>query len=161
MNQVRVYRFELFIFIFISTLWNVFEGFPNLQSRLPNGDKIPHPCIPGQYWHAVGHWHPSLGVERNQFGLDFKTAGMLYTVAFHNQDSDGDGNTNGKELNVNLTNNRFYMMGAPISHPGICEPVNSENCRKRQQFQCPPPVNPNNNRMNNFMPNFPPSNPFG
>ncbi|CAG2203178.1 unnamed protein product [Mytilus edulis] len=115
MNQVRIYRFELFIFIL--SLWIVSECFPNFKTRIPNGDKIPNPCVPGQIWHAIGHWHPVRGVERNQFGLDFKTAGLIYTVAFHYQDSDGDGITNGAELNVNLTSNQFYMEGNPKSHP--------------------------------------------
>ncbi|XP_063413757.1 temptin-like [Mytilus trossulus] len=159
MNQVRVYRFELFIFIL--SLWIVSECFPNFKSRIPNGDKIPNPCVPGQIWHAIGHWHPVRGVERNQFGLDFKKAGLIYTVAFHYQDSDGDGLTNGQELNVNLTSNQFYMEGNPLSHPGICEPVASEKCRKLQQFRCPPPINQNSNMMRNLMPNFPQGNPFG
>lgn len=38
------------------------------------------------------------GAARNQFGLDFKAAGLVWTKALCEKDSDGDGVSNGQEL---------------------------------------------------------------
>ena len=43
---------------------------------------------------------------------------FTYTKELHYKDSDGDGVSNGDELNVILVGDSLYLMGDPLSHPG-------------------------------------------
>lgn len=52
-------------------------AYPNFKDILPNGNEVPHPCKANYVWHGVGHNNPLGGGSRNQFGLDFKTAGLV------------------------------------------------------------------------------------
>lgn len=70
----------------------------------------------------LGHMRCVPGADRNPFGLDFKAAGLRWTKALCQKDSDGDGLTNGEELGdpcclwsaANPTELRLTM----LSHPG-------------------------------------------
>lgn len=70
------------------------EGFPQYQSEIPNGDKVPgHP--------ALGHLPPNMefgGGPRNAFGEAFAAAGRTWTTELCEGDADDDGQTNGLEL---------------------------------------------------------------
>ena len=74
------------------------NAFSSYQDKIPNGNKIPHPCKQNTVWHGVGHLNQFGGGKRNPFGLDFKTAGFKWTKALCQADSDKDGKTNGEEL---------------------------------------------------------------
>lgn len=47
---------------------------------------------------AIGHVNPNGGGARNQYGVDFATAGHEWNKQLCQMDSDGDGQTNGFEL---------------------------------------------------------------
>ena len=49
----------------------------SFRLRLPNGMLVPHPCGPAYVWRGVGHDSRLGGGPRNQFGLDFKDAGLV------------------------------------------------------------------------------------
>jgi predicted ferric reductase len=67
------------------------EAFPQYQSSIPNGDRVPN--------HAgVGHVAADGGGALNSFGVDFRNAGFTWSAAFCQRDSDGDGQSNGLEL---------------------------------------------------------------
>jgi hypothetical protein len=56
-------------------------GYSQYQSKLPNGDNVPHPCKPNYIWHGVGHKNALGGGERNPFGLDFKAKQLTVSLA--------------------------------------------------------------------------------
>lgn len=74
------------------------DAFPEFRDRIPNGQKVPNPTIPGSVWAGVGHENVGGGGARNPFGLDFAKAGYQWTKELCEMDSDGDGRTNGEEL---------------------------------------------------------------
>ncbi|CAG2247962.1 DBH [Mytilus edulis] len=98
-------------------------AYPNFKDILPNGNEVPHPCKANYLWHGVGHNNPLGGGSRNQFGLDFKTAGLSWTPELCRKDSDGDGRTNGEELGdpecVWKTGSLPSRL-SDITHPGVC-----------------------------------------
>jgi len=53
------------------------SGYQTFQSKIPNGDKIPHPCQPGKTWIGVGHQNDQGSGIRNPFGVAFKAAGEV------------------------------------------------------------------------------------
>ncbi|PAA84778.1 hypothetical protein BOX15_Mlig027408g1 [Macrostomum lignano] len=114
------------------------------QSRIPNGDRVPNPCQLGAIWAGVGHLSPAGANAKNPFGLDFKAAGLQWTVDLCRKDSDGDGLTNGQELG---DPDCVWKVGAAparttgLSHPGIC-PLDSATCKNSwtvcpKAFSCP------------------------
>ena len=60
------------------------------RSRIPNGE-----VVPGV--NALGHANLKGGGMLNAFGKDFKAAGYAWTTELCKKDSDGDGQSNGKE----------------------------------------------------------------
>ena len=52
-------------------------AFPNFQSKLPNGDRIPHPCKENYLWRGLGHKNSEGGGPRNPFGRDFSQNGHV------------------------------------------------------------------------------------
>ncbi|XP_046548491.1 temptin-like [Haliotis rubra] len=95
------------------------------QANIPHGYLVPNPCYPTVHWSAVGHTHHFTGsqTDLNQFGKDFKEAGLKWTPELCFKDSDGDGWTNGHELGDSRC---VWMRGQPEeepvrSHPGINE----------------------------------------
>lgn len=103
------------------------------QALIPNGDRIPHPCGDDQIWGGVGHYRPGGGGARNPFGIDFAANSKQWTIELCQKDSDGDGRTNGEELgdpNCQWTRGRPADTSLVVTHPGICEPVDSPACQE-------------------------------
>lgn len=110
------------------------NAFKNYQSRIPNGEKVSHPCLPNKIWQGVGHFNKGGGGTTNPFGDDFKAAGYKWTTELCRKDSDGDGRTNGEELGdpkCVWKEGEIPSQTKNISHPGACQPLDSENCKKR------------------------------
>ncbi|XP_052089896.1 temptin-like isoform X4 [Mytilus californianus] len=117
-------------------------GFPWFRNDIPNGNKVPDPCNgqTDQIWRGVGHDKEPGGGARNQFGLDFKTAGFKWTKELCQTDSDQDGRTNGQELgDPDCTWIKGGTpSGAASGHPGICEPLSDSKCvTVNKDIKCP------------------------
>jgi hypothetical protein len=67
-----------------------------LWRRIPNGLAADTDGT-GITCEHLGHARCGHGGPRNQFGKDFKEAGLNWTKALCEKDSDGDGVTNGEE----------------------------------------------------------------
>ncbi|XP_048751456.2 DBH-like monooxygenase protein 2 [Ostrea edulis] len=149
-----IYKFNVFFFIYyyfrlclcLVLLFGISEGFKFFQTKIPNGDSVPHPCKPNYLWHGVGHRNELGGGSRNPFGEDFDAAGKTWTPELCRKDSDEDGKSNGEELgdpNCVWKENAIPDKNA-FSHPGVCEPYDSDMCRAKntwvecdlQPFQC-------------------------
>ncbi|XP_069119453.1 dopamine beta-hydroxylase-like [Argopecten irradians] len=112
-------------------------GFPYFRERIPNGDRVPNPCDPQEIWKGVGHQHLDGGDDRNPFGADFVRAGKTWTREFCEMDSDADGITNGEELgdpDCMWTPGNTPATTMQLSHPGICEPLDSDTCRGKNDW---------------------------
>ncbi|XP_063403128.1 dopamine beta-hydroxylase-like isoform X2 [Mytilus trossulus] len=147
---------ELKYIVICACLMTLFDGscsYPSYQSFIPNGDKVPHPCHQNKLWNGVGHELPGGGGALNPFGIDLYqnkvNTGKIWTKSICEADSDGDGRTNGQELGdpdcMWTENTSQLFTNSTITHPGICEPTDSENCRKKNKwlkcddnnFHCP------------------------
>ncbi|RLN97790.1 hypothetical protein BBJ28_00015016 [Nothophytophthora sp. Chile5] len=73
------------------TLFLAVEGRPTFVARIPNGDAVSGVA-------ALGHANSAGGGALNAFGEAFDSAGRQWTTALCQEDSDGDGATNGEEL---------------------------------------------------------------
>ena len=107
-------------------------AYPDFVNRIPNGGNVPNSCSEGSTWSAPGHKNPSGGGATNVFGTAFESAGNSWTAALCQADSDGDGKTNGEELgdpNCTWQKGDTNPTGSPISHPAICEPITSDQCK--------------------------------
>lgn len=124
-------------------------GYRSFQGKIPNGDRVPNPCDNSTIWQGVGHQNLTGGGPQNPFGIDFRANNKTWNDTLCEKDSDGDGYSNGQELgDPNCT----WSVG-PVSpsrttnltHPGICEPLGSSNCAKKNtwltdcnsKFDCP------------------------
>ncbi|PAA83482.1 hypothetical protein BOX15_Mlig017064g1, partial [Macrostomum lignano] len=83
----------LLLSVALAALLSCSHAHKSFQSRIPNGDRVPNPCQPGAIWAGVGHQSPAGANARNPFGMDFKAAGLQWTVDLCRKDSDGDGLT--------------------------------------------------------------------
>ncbi|XP_033727143.1 peptidyl-glycine alpha-amidating monooxygenase A-like [Pecten maximus] len=111
----------------VTTVW----GYRHFQDEIPNGAIVPHPCKTNFVWWGVGHLNPRGGGNINPFGKDFKNAGMKWTRALCEMDSDGDGETNGQELgdpDCVWTKGSVAAVTKDISHPGVCTPYSAPAC---------------------------------
>lgn len=108
------------------------------QARIPNGIRVPDPCNDAQFWPGVGHQKKAGGGTRNPFGVLIGTLQVQWGKSACQADSDGDGRTNGEELGD--PNCQWTIGGNPpalstnLSHPGICEPINSQTCCQKQTW---------------------------
>ncbi|KAK6166896.1 hypothetical protein SNE40_023501 [Patella caerulea] len=125
------------------------QGFGTYRDKIPNGNRVPHPCKPNYIWNGVGHQKSVGDGYRNQFGKDFADARHTWTGELCEKDSDGDGKTNGYELGDPSCS---WVEGQPspesttLSHPGVCEPWNDPKCQhqltwmseacKSDEFNC-------------------------
>ncbi|KAK3778160.1 hypothetical protein RRG08_043154 [Elysia crispata] len=50
-------------------------AYQTFQSQVPNGDNVPHPCLPNYKWPGLGHENRLGGGTRNPFGADFARFG--------------------------------------------------------------------------------------
>ncbi|CAK4127223.1 unnamed protein product [Aphanomyces euteiches] len=99
--------------LFLAALLAVVSSRPEYSARIPNGDNVP-----GYY--SLGHRDDS-GGPRNAFGNAYGSAGK-WTVALCQQDSDGDGQTNGQELGDPCciwTKGTAPNQTTGLSHPGL------------------------------------------
>nr|KAG5700456.1 hypothetical protein BaRGS_013943 [Batillaria attramentaria] len=106
------------------------------QSKLPNGQQIPHPCKPNYIWHGVGHISPLGGGHRNQFGKDFARFNHTWTADLCRLDSDGDGLTNGQELGDPdcVWREGELPRHDNVTHPGVCDPWGSPECSTKNTW---------------------------
>ncbi|XP_062608835.1 temptin-like [Saccostrea cucullata] len=142
-------------------------GYPSFLSYIPNGHMVPNPCpgYEGTYWTLVGHRFPvrrqffqeqsdirkklvAQGLNAmdmsvsllNLFGEAFKNATFSW-LKICQEDSDGDGLTNGQELGD--PNCEFPAPTArlvnPMGHPGICDNTQADmpNCLAPKADICP------------------------
>ena len=65
----------------LGSLLGTLDGYKMFQDRIPNGDRVPHPCFVNYLWHGVGHQNAQGGGERNPFGLDFSANGHVSYLA--------------------------------------------------------------------------------
>ncbi|KAK3605265.1 hypothetical protein CHS0354_037666 [Potamilus streckersoni] len=155
-------RYLAFMMCVISLLEGI-RGYQMFQERIPNGEIVPNPCKANYIWHGVGHKNALGGGERNPFGLAFDAVGEQWTKALCMQDSDGDGKTNGDELgdpNCIWTKGQSPSRSSGLSHPGVCEPMNSTLCAGMNnwvdchvdEFQCDAI---NDNEIRNITVRFP------
>ncbi|KAK7094627.1 dopamine beta-hydroxylase-like [Littorina saxatilis] len=118
-------------------LWSVCHGYYNYQTKVPNGQHVPHPCKPNFIWHGVGHLNPLGGGERNPFGKDFARLGHEWSVDLCRLDSDGDGLTNGQELGDPTCvwrEGEIPRQTDNITHPGVCDPWDSHACAAKNTW---------------------------
>ncbi|KAK6967742.1 Tyramine beta-hydroxylase [Biomphalaria glabrata] len=112
-------------------VWNHAFGYMLYQTKIPNGDSVPHPCKTDTKWQGVGHFIDAGTGLRNAFGLDFAAEGHKWTSTLCHKDSDGDGMTNGQELgdpNCTWTETSTPYRVTGLTHPGICDPWESPSC---------------------------------
>ncbi|KAG7379883.1 hypothetical protein PHYPSEUDO_008041 [Phytophthora pseudosyringae] len=109
----------------VATAVAVVNARPAYVARLPNGDNVSGVA-------ALGHVDPAGGGANNDFGLDFESAGEEWTTAFCQQDSDGDGQTNGQELGDPCCewaqdSNAVVRWSSGVSHPGDASSTSDES----------------------------------
>ncbi|KAL3870712.1 hypothetical protein ACJMK2_038756 [Sinanodonta woodiana] len=116
-------------------------AYPFFPERIPNGNIVPHPCKADSIWYGVGHQNMQGGGKRNQFGLDFLSAGQQWSVELCRMDSDGDGKTNGEELgdpDCVWHRGQNSSRSSGLSHPGICDPLHNRQCAGKSSWvECP------------------------
>jgi len=121
----------------------VVTAYPDFIKQIPNGDKVPNPCLSNSLWPGVGHKLTAGSGDRNPFGLAFKANNLVWDVSLCKQDSDGDGVSNGVELgdpDCTWKLNGVPKLTTGLSHPGICEPLNSTVCKEKNSWlNCPAP----------------------
>ena len=81
---LRIMRHQIILLgisILVSTTTDAFQLY---QTYIPNGDKVPNPCLAGTAWPGVGHLVPGGGGARNPFGRDF--AAQQYVSVWKNED---------------------------------------------------------------------------
>ncbi|XP_052764483.1 uncharacterized protein LOC128206211 [Mya arenaria] len=126
----------MFFYLIVAYCACAVSGYEYFRDRIPNGHSVPHPCDSTQMWNGVGHETQEGGTPRNSFGLDWKANGASWGETICKMDSDGDGRTNGEELgDPGCT---WTIGGTPSntasSHPGICEPLDSQMCAGKNNF---------------------------
>ena len=110
------------------------SAYLHYQSKIPNGDRVNHPCLPNKVWQGVGHLNKGGGGTKNAFGKDFAAAGHKWTRELCMKDSDGDGRTNGEELGdpqCVWKEGDHPHNSKNVSHPGACQPLDSPHCKAR------------------------------
>ncbi|KAL3317326.1 hypothetical protein Ciccas_004020 [Cichlidogyrus casuarinus] len=122
----------IFVFVFA----DVISGRLASVLLIPNGKFVRNPCN-GKPWVASGHENPRTSFEftpLNDFGKDFRANGFKWDLAICQKDSDQDGLTNGEELGdpycIWSINSNSTPTHDVKSHPGICEPLYSPECRR-------------------------------
>lgn len=116
MSSAVVARIALFVYV-LSVGVRLAAARPEFTNLVPNGDNVPT-CS------HIGHNDCKSGAPRNQFGKDFAAAGMKWTKALCEKDSDGDGVTNGEELGdpcctwTKANGGAKGFRSSGLSHPG-------------------------------------------
>ncbi|PXF48661.1 Temptin [Gracilariopsis chorda] len=111
--------------------------------RIPNGDAWDRDgsgikCI------YLGHTGCEQGTARNQFGLDFDSAGRQWTKQLCEMDSDNDGVSNGQELGDPCCewapDNPIELRLQMLSHPGVPEQDGAREAPTCQRDADAPPA---------------------
>jgi len=119
------------------------QALRTFQDKIPNGDSVPNKCATndGDQWAGVGHLAIAGTGPRNDFGVAFKAANLVWTTDLCMEDTDGDGVTNGAELGDPecVWTEGATPAGAATGHPAICEPVNTSDCITKNSWiqDCP------------------------
>jgi len=124
-------RANLLLIVLLAALCLKVDAYPTYRAKIPNGYNVPNPCNLSTIWPGVGHKNVYGSGERNLFGLDFAANNHVWDQTLCEKDSDGDGRKNGQELgdpNCTWTAGRTPMFTTNLSHPGVCEPVDSPLC---------------------------------
>ncbi|CAG5114877.1 unnamed protein product [Candidula unifasciata] len=119
----------------LALLLPLVTSYLSFQKKIPNGELVPFPCRPGTVWPGVGHINNHGTGFQNPFGLDFEANGYRWDKKLCLMDSDGDGYSNGLELgdpNCEWEENKIPEMTIGLSHPGICDPHDGEECRRKK-----------------------------
>ncbi|KAG7398015.1 hypothetical protein PHYBOEH_011847 [Phytophthora boehmeriae] len=101
------------------------HGYAKYVALLPNGDNVPDSP-------NIGHLDPAGETGVNDFGTAFASAGNAWTVALCQEDTDGDGFTNGQELGdpccTWTSSNTAGLITDGVSHPSDATktPTNAE-----------------------------------
>lgn len=122
----------------VCALFAISSARPQYPARIPNGPRGGSSGINCTYF---GHLGCVPGAPRNPFGLAFEREGLQWTRQLCEEDSDGDGQTNGQELGDpcciwSIGNDNVLRM-SDLSHPGdpnivnsaaptVCPPVDGE-----------------------------------
>ena len=72
-------KFQAAVLLIMLGSVSAFKGF---QDRIPNGDRVPHPCKPNFLWYGVGHKNIDGGGSRNPFGTDFATNSFVSKLLY-------------------------------------------------------------------------------
>ncbi|XP_071097544.1 dopamine beta-hydroxylase-like [Haliotis cracherodii] len=148
-----MYRCHLVISLWsLLAVWGV-DGYGHYRTRLPNGERVGHPCKPNFIWKGVGHKNVKGGGPRNSFGLDFAANNHHWTPELCRLDSDEDGVSNGVELgdpDCEWTPGTLPNRTTDITHPGVCTPFGSAGCQGKNDWvdctgavlECPALENP-------------------
>lgn len=132
-------RYWLYLTLLCSFNVGIIDSYSDFVGKIPNGNKVPNPCSndPVDFWFGVGHQSSGGADARNQFGIDFANADYSWTNSLCRLDSDGDGKTNGQELgdpDCTWIEGATPSRSNDISHPGICEPLDSQSCCQKQSW---------------------------
>ncbi|KAK1935716.1 Temptin [Phytophthora citrophthora] len=124
LNSTAMSRATLSIAL-VATAAVIVNARPAYVARLPNGDNVSGVA-------ALGHVDPAGGGANNDFGLAFESAGESWTTEFCQQDSDGDGQTNGQELGDPCCewvqdSNAVVQWTEGVSHPGDSSSTSDES----------------------------------
>ncbi|KAK3577799.1 hypothetical protein CHS0354_024842 [Potamilus streckersoni] len=104
---------------------------------IPNGKNVFNPCAVDVVWIGVGHKNPEGGGDRNPFGTAFEANRKVWSRELCQLDSDGDGISNGQELGDPRCAWKIGQLPERvinISHPGICEPLDSPACFDKNRW---------------------------
>ncbi len=69
-RNFKKYIFCLFIVCYV-------DCYKDFVARIPNGERVPSPCVANTLWKAAGHQHILGAGHRNPFGKDFEAAGWV------------------------------------------------------------------------------------
>ncbi|KAL3870847.1 hypothetical protein ACJMK2_038884 [Sinanodonta woodiana] len=125
------------VFFILLILTHVNAAYKTFQDAIPNGKNVRNPCDGDIVWNGVGHKNQGGGGNRNPFGTDFEANGKVWSRELCQLDSDGDGMLNGQELGDPTCTWKFGQIPERvinISHPGICEPLDSPACVEKNRW---------------------------
>lgn len=125
---MRARTFSLLLVLLVSTKAGRTSGHEAYRLQVPNGFAADRPST-GISCAQLGHEDCVPGAPRNSFGLAFRAAGYKWTKELCQEDSDGDGLTNGQELGDPCCQwapgKDDVLRKDGLSHPGDAAETNS------------------------------------
>lgn len=124
-----MHSLSLLSLLFLFFQINVGVAHQTYVAKNPNGANVPG-------IEAIGHTDGAGGPQKNNYGLDFKSAGTKWTAALCTMDSDNDGQSNGLELGDPCCR---WIEGAdpPTFMTDISHPGDSSKTTSREMPACP------------------------